>query len=454
MGRGHPRVAPLLLLVLLACAGGLLPGGDEPSDATALPTRYHPDRRDYASFALAHPGLPEPNYLPFMVHRFARPGGLGDVLILCRWEPSQMPIRVWVEPPELDPAVTDEFSPIRPERYDAAVDQALAVWEEGLEGLVGFERVADPARARLRVRLVGREAPVSDAGRRRLGAAEKLAGACRTLGWDPDAERLRVRFDMPEIVVHLADEVGLLPPAIVRRLVVHEIGHALGMRGHSPSPGDVMYPELRDARRRDELSIQDVNSFVALYSVPNGAHFVDAPDPEAPPPRPPPVPPSGGPDVAKAPFVDVRFGYEVSVPVYWVRTEEPHGVFFSDGPTWDHEASLRIFVWPAETIDDFIACCTREILAGTWFRHASDFVVNGRTARQIVVEDASGKWARELLFVDLGDERVMLIVSECPVGHEAAWRPWFREILGSLEIWESNERRELLGSDPAPEGIR
>jgi hypothetical protein len=447
--------ASLGLCALVACAGGLGPGANEPGGAVALPTRYDPDRRDYASFALAHPGLPEPSYLPFMVHRFERPGGLGDVLVLCRWERDQMPIRVYVDPPAFDPSVTDEFTPIRPEAYDRSVDQALAVWEDALEGLVAFERVADPERARLRIRLIGREAPVPDGGRRVLGAAEKLAGACRALGWDPEAERLRVRFDMPEVVVHLADDAGPLPPAIVRRLVVHELGHALGMRGHSPSPGDVMYAELSDARRREELSIQDVNSFVALYSVPNGAHFVDAPPPGAPPPRPPPGPPSGGPDVARSPFVDVRFGYEISVPATWVRLEEPHGVFFSDGPTWDHDASLRIFVWPAETLEDFVACCTRELLAGAWYRRSGEAVVNGRRAWQLAVEDAAGERARELLLVELGDERVMMIVSECPVGWEAAWRPWFDASIGSLEIWEDNRRRGLLGGgDEASEGVR
>jgi len=320
---------------------------------------------------------------------------------------------------------------------------------------VTFERVDDPEAARLRVTLVGREAPVADAGRRRLGAAEKLAGACRTRGWDPEAERLRVRFDMPEVEVHLADATGLLPPAIVHRLVVHELGHALGMRGHSPSPGDVMYAELSSARRRDELSIQDVNSFVALYSVPNGAHFVDAPPPGGPPPRSPPTPPGGGPDVAKSPYVGVRQGFEISVPVSWVRIEEPHGVFFSDGPTWDHDASLRIFVWPADTVEDFLACCTRDLLAGAWYRESAALVVGGRRARSLVVEDPAGERVREILFVELGDGRVMMVVCESPVGFAKAWRPWFDEMLGTLEVWEGGAagrgRRRLLEPLFAPE---
>lgn len=450
--RRGPRVAVLLVATSLGCAGGWMGEGTPSPGERARPQRYDPDRRDYASFTIAHPGLPEPNYLPFMVHRFARPGGLGDALILCRFDPDQMPIRVWVEPPVFDPSVQDEFVPVPAEAYVEAVDQALTVWQEALEGRVAFERVDRRDQASLRIDLIGREAPLIEDGRRRLGMAEKLVDACRTTGWDPEADRLKVRFDLPELVIHLADESGLLPPIIVRRLVVHELGHALGMRGHSPSPGDVMYPELADAPGRDELSIQDVNSFIALYSVPNGAHFVDAPQSGVAAPRPPPVPPSGGPRVDKAPFVDAVHGFELSVPQSWIRIEEPHGVFFSDGPTWDHDASIRIFVWPSPSLEAFVACCTRELLADVWYRHSEALDLDGHRALRLQFEDDAGERASDLLLVELDDRRVMLIVRECPSGYEDAWRPWFDESLSTLEVWDDKGRRRLLGAG-SPGGI-
>jgi predicted Zn-dependent protease len=450
--RRGSRAVVFLVALSLGCAGAWPGETPLPQGEREGPQRYRPDRRDYASFTIAHPGLPEPNYLPFMVHRFARPGGLGDALILCRFDSGQMPIRVWVEPPVFDPSVQNEFAPVRAEAYVGAVDQALAVWQDALEGLVAFERVDRRERASLHIDLIGREAPLVEGGRRRLGAAEKLVDACRTTGWDPDADRLQVRFDLLELVIHLADDSGLLPPTIVRRLVVHELGHALGMRGHSPSPGDVMYPELSDAPGRDELSIQDVNSFVALYSVPNGAHFVDAPQSAAAAPRPPPVPPSGGPQVDKAPYVDVAHGFELSVPQSWIRIEEPHGVFFSDGPTWDHDASLRIFVWPSPSIEAFMACCTRELLATVWYRHSEELDLDGHRALRLMVEDDAGERASDLLIVELDDRRVMLIATECPTGYEDAWRPWFDESLATLEVWDDTSRRRLLGAD-GPGGI-
>jgi hypothetical protein len=433
-----------IVLLATSCIWGHAPRPRPVLGEAPVQSVYHPDRRDYASFLVAFPDLLEPNYLPFMAHRFERASAQGDALIFCRWSQSQMPIAVHVNLPVLDESVLDEFLPVRPEAYVQASIDALAIWERDLDGLVRFVRVETPEQAVLQIRLVGERAPVPVPNRQRLGAAERLVDACRSLGWDPDADRMRVRFELPELVIHLADEAGFLPTSIVRRLVLHELGHALGMRGHSPSPGDVMFPRLGDATGREALSVQDVNSFIALYELPQGAHFGDVP-PDGPSPRPAPEPPSGGTQVDMAPYVDARRGFEISVPASWVHIEEPQGVFFSDGPSWDHAVSLRLFVWPAPTIERFMACCAGGLLQGAWFRQSAWIVVGGRRTLQLRLEDAAGERAIEWLVVELGDGRVMMIATESPVGYEAAWRPWFQTCLASLEIWP-------LGRDEVPVG--
>jgi hypothetical protein len=432
----------------VACVGGPFRahegGGPDKDDGhsgavddsrPALEAIYHPDRRDYASFREAYSGLLEPNYLPFMVHRFSRNTAAGEALVFCRWAEDQMPIPVVIETPHIPEALQDEFNPIDPAEYVEAADDALAVWQAELEGLVRFERVDAPGSGRLAIELKGERAPVPVPDRQRLGRVEALVDSCRASGWDRDAERMRVRFELTELEIQLADDRGLLPPTIVRRLVIHELGHALGMRGHSPSPGDVMYPVLKDSPGRDELSLQDVNSFVTLYRLPNGAHLVDLPDGD-PPPRPPPAPPTGAPDISMSPFVDTRSGFEIQVPTGWLTIEEPHGVFVTNGPSWDYDVSLRIFVWPSPTIEDFLACCSGELLADSWFRHRSQIVVNGRRALKLLLEDAEGEHAQELLFVELGDGRVMLVIWEVPVEFEREWQPWRQACLNTLEIWD------------------
>jgi predicted Zn-dependent protease len=410
--------------------------GPEPE---AFPALYHPDRRDYAAFREAHPGLLEPNYLPFMAHRIPGDAVRGDALVFCRWSPEQMPIRVFIDAEPIPSDLQDEFRPHALADYVAAVAEALATWQRELDGLVSFERVEQAERATLRLRLRAVQAPVPETGRRVLGMTPALSHACLAGGWDPDAERLRVRFELAELDIYLADEFGLLTSAQVARVALHELGHALGMRGHSPSPGDLMYAVLGDAPGQEGLSDQDVHSFVSLYRVPNGEHLAQVP-PGPPAPRPPPAPPSGAPSLSLAPWVDARFGYEIRMPAGWLHIEEAHGVFAANGPTWDYDASLRIFVWPYPTLEAFLQRFSHEIFADTWLVHRAPVVVLGRRSLEVEVEAETetqgGDVARQLLFVELGDGRVMMLASEMPVAFRQAWQPWLGACIASLEIWD------------------
>ncbi len=57
--------------------------------------------------------------------------------------------------------------------------------------------------------------------------------------------------------------------------LLHEMGHALGLGGHSPNSADVMYARA-NADVRPELSERDRATLRALYAKPNG-HRVTAP---------------------------------------------------------------------------------------------------------------------------------------------------------------------------------
>lgn len=417
----------------LGCASD---GGETSDDVVRV--AYQPDRRDYEAFVQAHgDDIVEPNYLPFMLHRLDDDNPEGDPLVFCRWSSGDMPLAVHVQTPAIPEALQDEFTPIPAAAYVEAVDRALAVWESELEGLVAFERVDSAASARLVVRLEAREAPVASDGRRVLGSTEKLAETCLPRGWDPDAERLQVEFDVPELTLYLADGFGLLTPNQVRRLALHELGHALGMRGHSPFPTDLMFPRLDTPPGVDELTLQDVNSFVSLYRLPPGAVFARF-DETMPPPEPLIGPPSGAPMLSVSPHVDAHIGFELRTPAGWKRMPTRNGFVASNGPLWDHDASLVVFVYPVATIDAFIERFGKGFLAGTWRRYEQRLVVFGRPALQIAVEDPSGRFAEEFTFIALGDGRVMMLNTRAPVEVADAWRPWFQASLASLEIWSAD----------------
>jgi len=411
-------------LALVVCASDR---GPEPV------TPYQPNRRDYAAFASAWPDLLEPNYLPFMVHRLASDDAAGDRLFFCRWPAEAMPLAVRVVPAEIPEDLQDEFVPKDPARYVQAVRNALETWETELEGLVRFrlvEREAD-----LTVRLVAERAPEPEPDLQVLGSTP-VSRACRVRGADRDAERLEVGFEALELRLFLADEFGLLEPDQVEWIALHEIGHGLGMRGHSPIPADVMYEVARDRIMVQEgLSAEDVNSFVSLYQLPNGTLFGRVAEGEsAPPPGDP-----GLPELAIAPYVDSRLGFEFHPPAGWMRVATAQGMVAVHGVTWDYTASFQIVVHRFPTIESYLERYSRYYLSRGHLSRPARLVVNGRRALQTEIEVFEAPRIEQITLIEVGDGRLIVIIADCPSEAIEAYRPWFSAALASLEITELPE---------------
>jgi len=207
-----------------------------------------------------------------------------------------------------------------------------------------------------------------------------------------------------------------------------------------------MYARFDQAAPGAGLSTQDVNSFLSLYAMPLGTRYGEVPV-EPLPPRWPAAPPGGPPELAIAPWVDARHGYEMRLPAGWFRIEEPHGVMAMNGPSWDYDASIRAFVWPADSVDAFLDRFGAELLADTWFRERKPMMVFGRPALEFVVEDPSGQYEQRLRLIELPGRRVMLLACEAPVAHARAWQAWSDVVLASLEVWSGRERLRDTGTD-------
>jgi hypothetical protein len=418
-----------LLAAALGC--GLLPAAGPWHDRPTQQPDYVPGRHDYVAFRTAWPEVHEPNYLPFMAHRVPRGNGLGDALVFCRWDDGAMPLAVHVAAPAIPAALEDEFEMNDPAVYVAAVERALATWEREMEGLVRFRRVDDPADARIAISLRGEAAPVVDGERRVLGST-RLGHACLVEGMDPDAERMRVRFEAGPLTIFVADEFGLLSADQVEWIALHEIGHALGMRAHSPIPADLMYEVMRDrVLVREGLSTEDSNSFVSLYRLPNGTLYADADTEQEHSDAPPP---SGPPMLALAPHVDSRHGFRVKLPHGWMRVETAQGVAAVDGVTWDYSASYQVVVSGQPSLDAYLE------RYGAWYAgrgrllRGEELIVNGHPALQGVLVRPGSDLVEELTLIESGDGRVVVVTAECAAEHYARYAPWFDAVLASLEI--------------------
>jgi len=403
---------------------------------------YRPDRRDDAAFAARHPGVVDPNYLPFMLHRVRGHDPDGDWLFLCRWADDDMPLAVYIDVPDLGDLAEEELRPVDADEYRDAVGQAFARWERELEGRVTFHLVSRARDARLVVRVLAEPAPETENGLQILGSTESLRGACRVKGEVTGGdEPLLVSFHVPDLELYILDRVGLLTPHQVEMVALHEIGHALGMKGHSPIPSDFMYPAFRDQASVKGLSENDVNSFLSLYSVPDGARYAFVPD-TGQPALPPPRPPTPLPELDPAPHVDARLGFEVSLPVGWSRVVTERGLFAADGPIWDRDASVEIGFWPYPSVGGFLARFGEVLFEGSRLIARGPMVVEGHPALWAAVQVDDDRREQEFLFIELGDGRIMVWLTDCPARFADEWRPWFRTLLASLEIWDlPGERR-------------
>jgi len=464
------RIAWATLLLASIALAGCIEEGEAPAP-------YHHNRFDYWLFRDRFPDILEPNYLPFMAYRVSpsEPAGaaalarrfaswLGfeappaeELLVFCRWPESEFPLRVAIVAPEIDEDIAYEFWSKTPADYVAAVERALAIWGRDLEGTVGFERVDGEAQATLVLRIVGEEAPSPEPSVQVLGRAS-LGHACRVLGGDPSSGRLEVRYNARELKIYVVDQHGLLLPDQVEKVALHEIGHAIGMRGHSPIPADLMYEVARDQLGPDGLGAEDVNSFLSLYALPNGTVYTSLDQAKLRVDDRPALP-EGPPRLALAPHVDAVRGFEIQMPMGWLRIATPFGVAAVNGVSWDYDASFQLIVRHYDTIETYLERNAAAHFGVAVITSVRDASIAGHRARRFTLVRRKYGLAEEFSFIESGDGRVLISIAECPIESRAAYRPWFEAILASLEIQDSSkpgaDRDYSSGGadpDPPPQG--
>lgn len=174
---------------------------------------------------------------------------------VTRWELGRGKLRIRVPPPDLTGfSLNKETS----QRLRAAVTEGIKAWDGH-----PFPLIVDDGDFTLRfwdIRVVWTQ-----------GMGNHAAGQAR-VGWKINGKRLELETDglavvvPPQVMMGIDDRLH----AYIKAVTIHEMGHALGMLGHSDSSRDIMYPQMLPTTRA-ELSERDLETIDALYKLPNGA---------------------------------------------------------------------------------------------------------------------------------------------------------------------------------------
>jgi Tfp pilus assembly protein PilF len=160
------------------------------------------------------------------------------------WPRVSMPLRVYIHPGDGTPG----FQP----RFNGFLQVAFQDWVNASEGRVSVRFVDQPSDADIEC------------------------------VWTSDPSRLRNRAEGGEAQVYVQDGVILkamiiiltvpvnrmnpVTENLIRTVALHEVGHALGLLGHSPKPEDVMFFSAGITDSKPELSARDRKTLVRLYS--------------------------------------------------------------------------------------------------------------------------------------------------------------------------------------------
>jgi predicted Zn-dependent protease len=174
------------------------------------------------------------------------------------WPAKRMPLKVHIQSGDGIPG----FKPGYAEILRTAFDE----WSKASQGKVTFRFVDNGADADIRC------------------------------SWTNDPSKLQNRAERGE-TLFLSDRNGVMQAARVviltvplierhgvtdnqiRLISLHEVGHALGLSGHSPNPVDVMFFGESPADIKRDLSERDRQTILRLYALPNASSGSSSPKP-------------------------------------------------------------------------------------------------------------------------------------------------------------------------------
>jgi len=172
---------------------------------------------------------------------------------LARWDKQGMPINVYIEP-------TSEAVGFR-RRYVEILQEAWIEWREACSSTISCLFVSDPAQAQVVCKWTDKKVDLKSILGDICGGTS--AGATKL---SIVSNRIR-RSELLILTVHPTNPFGGIPDNVLRQIALHEVGHALGLIGHSDWPTDIMFSVTLGADIPRSLSKRDINTLIALYAL-------------------------------------------------------------------------------------------------------------------------------------------------------------------------------------------
>lgn len=169
---------------------------------------------------------------------------------VSRWPANYLPIRVYIYPGQQIPGFRDS--------YMAALSRAFFKWFQGSGNRVPFVMVNDPSQASLRVTWTSNPSQVSENGQMAEPGTAKLAMTETAPG--------QVSINGATVTLLTVDVNGQpVSDEDMEKICLHELGHALGLNGHSLNNQDVMFYS-QSPTVSTTLSPRDAATIQRLYS--------------------------------------------------------------------------------------------------------------------------------------------------------------------------------------------
>ncbi len=161
------------------------------------------------------------------------------------WPASAMPLHVYMVPAN----GVKGFKPY----YDDIFKQCFDEWVSASSGKISIEYVTEPSKAQ--IEFCWGDDPAKLANRAEGGEARIFVR--------PDSTIVKANITVLTVPV---TPLRPVTDNLIRFTCLHEIGHALGMSGHSLTPGDIMFFSSTITDERRSLSQRDMKTLERLYA--------------------------------------------------------------------------------------------------------------------------------------------------------------------------------------------